>query len=79
MDLLDNGQHDEELASLQSNIQALVETSKKQLKEKKQAQKKKEVESKKKEEDAMYAAEYAYTPKEGFNWDNVSGSVNDII
>ena len=33
------------------------------------------MESKQKEEDA----EYAYTPKEGFNWDNVSGAINDVI
>ena len=75
MELLDIGNHDEELTGLQGNIQKLVETSKKEILEKKSTQKKKEVESKQKEEDA----EYAYTPKEGFNWDNVSGAINDVI
>lgn len=75
LELLDVGNHDEELTGLQGNIQKLVETSKKEILEKKSTQKKKEVESKQKEEDA----EYAYTPKEGFNWDNVSGAINDVI
>ena len=75
LELLDIGNHDEELTGLQGNIQKLVETSKKEILEKKSTQKKKEVESKQKEEDA----EYAYTPKEGFNWDNVSGAISDVI
>lgn len=26
-----------------------------------------------------YEAEYAFTPQEGFNWDNVSGAITDVI
>ena len=55
LELLDVGNHDEELTGLQGNIQKLVETSKKEILEKKSTQKKKEVERKQKEEDAEYA------------------------
>jgi hypothetical protein len=63
------------LTGLVSNIDNLVKKTKVELQEKQKQQKKKEVENKQKEEDA----EYAYTPKEGFNWDNVSGAINDVI
>ena len=75
LELLDKNNHDEELTGLVSNIEKLVQKSKSEIQTKAQAQKKKEVENKQKEEDA----EYAYTPKEGFNWDNVSGAINDVI
>tara|TARA_B110000305_G_C19160523_1_gene502379 strand:+ start:481 stop:663 length:183 start_codon:yes stop_codon:yes gene_type:complete len=39
-------------------------------------EKKKDDESKAKMEEE---AEYAYTPKQGFDWDNVSGAVTDVI
>ena len=75
LELLDPNSHDDELTGLVGNINSLVQKSKKELQDKQKAQKKKEVENKQKEEDA----EYAYTPKEGFNWDNVSGAINDVI
>lgn len=75
LELLDANGHDEELGGLVSSINSLVQKSKTELKEKQKQQTKKEVENKQKEEDA----EYAYTPKEGFNWDNVSGAINDVI
>ena len=38
----------------------------------------------KKKDDVAHAkqeeeAEYAYTPKQGFDWDNVSGAITDVI
>ena len=39
-------------------------------------EKKKDDESKAKMEEE---AEYAYTPKQGFDWDNASGAVTDVI
>ena len=75
LELLDANVHDEELTGLVGNVQSLVQKSKKELETKQASQKAKEVENKQKAEDA----EYAYTPKEGFNWDNVSGAINDVI
>ena len=75
LELLDKGNHDEELNGLVSNIESLVQKSKKELLKQQKAQKKQEAETKQKEE----AAEYVYVPKEGFNWDNVSGAISDVI
>lgn len=74
-ELLDqNATHDEELTGLKANIASLVEKSKKQIKAKKVVQQK--IEEKSNGPD--YTSD-TYTPSEGFNWDNVSGAVNDVI
>ena len=53
----------------------MIEKSRKEMKQKRELQKKKDDEEKQKEEDSQYA----YTPKQGFDWDNVSMAVNDVI
>ena len=63
---------DEELMAIVPEINKLVQTAKKELKKKQEEQKVKEADEKKKVEDA----EYAYTPKQGFNWDDVSAAID---
>ena len=63
---------DEELMAIVPAINKLVQKAKKDLKTKQAEQKVKEADEKKKIEDA----EYAYTPKQGFNWDDVSAAID---
>ena len=52
-----------------------MKLTKEAIKKKQEDKKTADDDEKKKE----YEAEYAYTPTEGFNWDNVSGGITDVI
>ena len=77
LELLDNtpDQHDDELTELVDQVKSSVKAIRKDLLSKQTAQKKQDLVDKEKAEEA----EYAYTPKEGFNWDNVSASIGDAM
>lgn len=69
------GKDDEEIDPLPKAMELVMTNTKEEIK-KKQAQKKENDENEKKKE---FDAEYAYTPQEGFNWDNVSGAITEVI
>ena len=52
-----------------------VEASKKAIKKKQAAEVKKETD----EAQTQLDAEFAFTPKQGFDWDNVSGAITDVV
>ena len=66
---------DEELGQIVPHIKSLVKKSKTMLKKKREDQKKNEVLEKKQAEEAKYA----YTPREGFNWDNVAVAFDEVL
>ena len=74
LDAASNGK-DVELDDLPKSIESEIEKSRKVIKKKQDAEKKKTDEQSQKLRDE----EYAYTPKEGFNWDNVEGAVGDVL
>lgn len=83
MELIDTADDkDAEIDGYTKSLNKIMEVEKKATKKKQDVVKAKvevvvaKVEKKKKEE---FDAQYAYTPKEGFDWDNVSGTVTDII
>ena len=52
-----------------------MKKSKEEIKKKRSENEKKRVEKEKKAQDE----EYAFVPKQGFDWDNVSGAITDVI
>ena len=74
LELID-GKDDAEIDGLTDNMNKVMKKTKEEIKKKQEEKKIAEDEEKKKE----YEAEYAYTPQEGFNWDNVSGAITDVI
>lgn len=74
LELID-GKDDAEIDGLPQHLNQAMRQTKEAIKKKQEEKKKADDEEKKKE----YEAEYAYTPQEGFNWDNVSGGITDVI
>ena len=74
LDTSSNGK-DVELDDMPKSVEAEISKSKEAIKKKQEAEKKKTDEESQKLRDA----EYAYTPKQGFDWDNVEGAISDVI
>ena len=74
LDAASNGK-DVELNDIPSQVEAEIAKSKEAIKKKQQAEKKKTDDESQKLRDE----EYAYTPKQGFDWDNVEGAVGDVL
>ena len=74
LELID-GKDDAEVDNIPEHLNLAMKQTKEAIKKKQTAKKSADEEEKKKE----YDAEYAYTPQEGFNWDNVSGGITDVI
>ena len=74
LDANDNGK-DPELVGITEAMEKVMKKSKAQIKEKRETNEKKKVEKEKKAQDE----EYAFVPKQGFDWDNVSGAITDVI
>ena len=74
LELID-GNEDAEIDSLPEHLNLEIKNTKQAIKKKQDEKKVADDDEKKKE----YEAEYAYTPQEGFNWDNVSGAITDVI
>ena len=74
LDAASNGK-DVELDDLPKSIESEIEKSREVIKKKQEAEKKKTDEQSQKLRDE----EYAYTPKQGFDWDNVEGAVGDVL
>ena len=77
LELLDsNGDgKDPEFAGITESMEKVIKKNKEQIKKKNAENQKKQVEKEKKAQDE----EYAFVPKQGFDWDNVSGAITDVI